>query len=287
MNYKKVQIMKQLFLSLAIIACMSSSAFAGEVQSKKQRGNRNAIKELNLSEDQKEQMDELQQNYKSQLKDLNASATLNQSDKKAKQQEISKNHRAEVKKILTPEQQTKMEALRKDRPKREVASNETVRKHKSEMKNYRQNRMKDLNLTDEQVGKIKELNKQFAANNKEMAQERRNKMNEILTPEQQAKMKESNKNLHKDIKNGHRKFSDKNRHDKRVKLDSESAEKMKTLREEYKKELSAIEKSRIAPEQQEKQKTELKAKFREEVRQLHKDARNRKAESNKPANITS
>jgi len=284
MNYKKVQIMKQLFLSSAIIACMSSSVVAGEVQSKKQRGNRNPIKELNLSEDQKKQMDGLQQNYKNQLKDLNADATLNQSDKKAKQQEISQNHRAEVKKILTPEQQTKMEALKKDRPKRQVANNEPMRKHKGEMKNQRQNRMKDLNLTDEQVSKIKELNKQFAANTKEMAQERRNKMNEILTPEQQAKMKEANKDSHKDLKNGHRRFSDKNKQGKRGKLDSESVEKMKTLKEEYKKELSAIEKSRIAPEQQEKQKTELKAKFREEIRQLHKESRNKKkAENNKPA----
>jgi len=261
---------------------MSLATFANSAEKKRPRNHhQNMAKELSLSDQQKSQMNELRADYRNKLKELDSNASLNKDDKKSKKQELFKSHKEQVAKVLTPEQQTKMDKMRENRKgNHKFAGNRKHNKDGKKMRAKGQNMAKELNLTDEQKSQIKDLNNDFKAKSSELAKNRKSEAEKILTPEQQAKMKEMRENRTKNFGKDRKHFSHKGgRKGYRGKLDAESQSKMKVLRENYKTELSSIEKSRIAPEMQEKRKTELRSKFKEDMRQIRKEAREKKADN--------
>jgi len=136
--------------------------------------------------------------------------------------------------------------------------------------------MKELNLTEDQKTKIKALNEDYKAKMKNLAMERKTGMNQVLTPDQQKQMKDFRQARQKNFDKNKRNFAH-NRQGKHAnRLDADSRAKIKDLREAYKKELGAIEKSRIAPEMQVKQKQELRGKLRNDIREVKKNAMNKK-----------
>jgi Spy/CpxP family protein refolding chaperone len=71
-------------------------------------------KDMNLTQDQKTKMSDLRKNFKEQRDAIKNDASLTQEQKKTKMQELSKTQREQMKNILTPEQQQKMQAHKKE-----------------------------------------------------------------------------------------------------------------------------------------------------------------------------
>lgn len=271
--------MKRLFLSLAFVACLSLTATVG-AQNTKRAGQRGLSKELNLTEEQQQKMKSANEDFGAKMKELRAKTDLSKEDKQAKMKELREQHQASVKNVLTPEQQTKWKELQSKRGTKDNKRPMAMRGKKGQdmkMKAQRGNRMKDLNLTDDQKQKMKALNDEYRTKNKEMAQQHREALNKLYTPEQQAKMKEM-----REKRTENRKFAFHGKKGMRGKLDEVSAAKLKTLKENFDKEKKAVELSRIAPDAQKKKMSELRNNFRKERRQIITDARKVKAQDSKP-----
>ena len=76
--------------------------------------NREMMKELNLSKEQRDQMKELHQSMKQKKEDINNDKTLSESQKKAKMKELRREQKEKMNTILTPEQKEKMKEGKKN-----------------------------------------------------------------------------------------------------------------------------------------------------------------------------
>lgn len=275
--------MKRLFLSLAILigVSLTMSVDAQNIKREGRPGQR-MEKELNLTADQKQKMETLRTDFGTKMKELRDNSTLSKDDKKTKMKELRDNHMVEVNKILTPEQQTKMKEWKDKRG--EIAKKQDEKKGKNIRNKANMpkrgkmakgaDRMKDLNLTDDQKQKIKALNDDFRIKSGELSKQHREEMNKVYTPEQRTKLDEMRKNFNKENR-----FSYKGKRGD-YKLDEASKTKLKDLKENYLKEKKAVELSRIAPDAQKQKIKELTIKYRDNKRQIIKDAR--KVNENKP-----
>jgi len=270
--------MKRLFLSLAILACLSLTVGA---QNTKRGGQRELPKELNLTTDQQQKIEAVNSEFKTKMSELRSNSDLKKEDKQTKMKELMDQHQTSVNNVLTPEQQTKLKELKAQRGNKEMKDRQKLRsmndrKGRDVMKAQRGDRKKDLNLTDDQKQKMKALNEEYRTKNKELAEQRREALNKIYTPEQQSKMKE--------MREGRKMAFDKRKGDRgmRGKLDEASTTKLKTLKEDFEKEKKAVELSRIAPDAQKQKISELRDKYQKERRQIMMDARKTKTQGNKP-----
>lgn len=271
--------MRKLFLSLAILACISLTATVDAQNNK--RGQHRLSKELNLTADQQQKIKSANKEFAAKTKELRAKSDFSKEEKQLKVKELREQQRLAINNILTPEQQTKFKELQKKDNKRTKDRKRSIAKHSKKgqdmkMRAHRGDRMKDLNLTDEQKQKIKALNEDYRAKNKEIAQQHREALNNIYTPEQQAKIKD----IRSDFRKGHKFAFDGKRG--KGKLDEASVTKLKTLRENFEKEKKSVELSRIAPDAQKKKISDLRNNFRKEKQQILKDARKTKVQEEKP-----
>ena len=127
------------------------------------------MKQLNLSDAQKQQAKSLRENYKAQYKQLDENKnSMSLQDYQSKKEQIRKEQRSKFESILTTAQKSKMKDLNKDQmSKKEV------------MQNKRMDRMKStLNLSDDQVSKLQGHHETFKAQAKAI------KENSSLTDEQ-------------------------------------------------------------------------------------------------------
>lgn len=232
-------------------------------------------KELNLSADQQQKIESIHKDFGDKMKDLRDNSSLTKEDRQAKLKELRDLQMAEVNKILTPEQQTKMKELGAKRGDRNMRGKEMGMRGAKDGKK-RGDRMKDLNLTDDQKTKIKGINEEFRTKSKEVADTHREALNKVYTPEQQQKLKEMKKDRPRDGRFG---FHGKKRGD--YNLDEASKDKLKTLKENFDKEKKAVELSRIAPDAQKQKIKDLRDKFVKERRQIMVDAK--KVKENKPS----
>lgn len=268
--------MKRLFLSMAIIACMSFTMTIS-AQNRGSRSESPRMKELNLSTEQQQKVKSVNQEYKTKIDELRAKSDLSKEDKQTKMKDLRTQRSTAINNILTPEQQTKFKEMESKRGKKEMRNDRGKRsamqanKGKgTKMRAQRGERMKDLNLTDDQKQKIKSLNEDFMTKNKELAQQHREALNKVYTPEQQAKLKEIRGNFTKDRKHS---FSHRGNKRNMNRLDEASKAKLETLKENFEKEKKAIELSRIAPDAQKQKISDLRQNFRKERRQIITDAR--------------
>ena len=75
-------------------------------------------KELGLSSDQQQKMEQLRSDFRKRFSSLRGDNSLTDDQKKAKMQEMRKQQQEQMKSILTPEQIQKMESLRQERHKK-------------------------------------------------------------------------------------------------------------------------------------------------------------------------
>jgi periplasmic protein CpxP/Spy len=88
-----------------------------DIMSKADRkaNKKQAAKDLGLTADQKAKMKEIGQSLKGKMMAIKSDATLTKDQKKAQLGEVAKSHESEVKALLSPEQFTKWEAMKKER----------------------------------------------------------------------------------------------------------------------------------------------------------------------------
>lgn len=105
-------------LPIAFVALFVSSiaAFAEDEKPKAARGPGERLKEmsekLGLTEEQKEKVKAIFEKNLPKMKELRADAALSPEDKRVKMGEIRKSEGAEIRALLTPEQQAKMKEMR-------------------------------------------------------------------------------------------------------------------------------------------------------------------------------
>ena len=170
----------------------------------------NAMAELNLTEEQKAKMQPIRQQMMEKVKAVRNDANLTEEQKKERIGELRKQNQEEMKKILTPEQQKKMEQLKSERGDmgKPPVDRPATRPGGPGRDGAMAERMnKELGLTEEQQAKIKPLMEKRREQAKAIMddeslsrEQRREKlealkaegkaeMDKILTPEQQAKFK--------------------------------------------------------------------------------------------------
>lgn len=155
------------------------------------------MKALDLTNEQKDEMKTLNSRFKSKKDSLNT-LPLSKADKRSKLMELGKEHRASIDNILTPEQQAKMKDVRQH-ARKEIGNKRPQQwKHRGQLAHIpNRDFFAGLNLTDNQKQKIKTLTEEFRAKNRELADQRLAAINEVLTPEQQLKVKERQEKISK------------------------------------------------------------------------------------------
>ena len=191
--------MKQLIL-LAIITLFSTASFAQKNKEHHAQAHHDQLlshsAELNLSAEQTAKLTQLNNHFRSAMQTLKQNETLAATEKQERMHLLQKQYRDSSKAVLTAEQNTKLKSIRED-----STHMNTKHMEKKELQD-------SLNLTEEQVAKLKEMqakdhaeilkiqqdssvteaNKKFRV--EELKKERRKEMESILTPDQQRKYKE-------------------------------------------------------------------------------------------------
>jgi len=164
---------------------------------------------LDLTAAQKEQAKVLNTDYKNQLKDLEKNEAITLKDYRAKKASLEQERKSKFQDILTPEQKnTIAKAKKESSEKTEMMAQKRLEKMKT-----------DLNLTDEQVAKIKEQRESSTAQAKairensslteeqkkeqfrNLMKSRQESINSILTAEQLKKKEEMRNSRINDMKN--------------------------------------------------------------------------------------
>lgn len=164
-------------------------------------GQHKAMKELNLTDAQKEQLKTEKEAFQKKMEAHKKNENITVKEWKAKRESLVKEHRANVEKVFTPEQKAKMESLKK----------EGQAKHEGMMKERAEKMKAHLGLTDDQSAKLEKSRKEMGdkmraiRENKSLTEEQKREqmrelgkkqkeeMKSILTKEQLEKMKEGRK----------------------------------------------------------------------------------------------
>ena len=185
----------------------------GEGHHRKEQRKEN-YKDVNLSADQKAQMEVLKNNFKKEMADLKSNSSLSESEKKEKRNAIGKEFRSKANAILSPDQRNEVAKMREER-KKEGRHTEFKKGNKKSTASGRGDKAKQmeqkLNLTaaqQQKVSSIKENYKpKFAAirSNESLTDEskkdkmktlrmaRQQEIKAVLTPEQIEKLKNGRK----------------------------------------------------------------------------------------------
>ena len=202
--------MKKLILS-ALIVSMAIGVQAQEIKERKsdkpqrhekhpgKKGHHDAMKQLNLTEDQKAKFKTQNENFRIQMAELKKNDGITVKESREKMASIRKEHKERTQAILTTEQKAQLEKSRiEGKAKFEAMSKERSAKIKA-----------NLGLTDEQSAKMQKSRTEMSAKMKalredkslsdeqrkekvkELMKQQKENMKSILTEEQLQKMKES------------------------------------------------------------------------------------------------
>lgn len=257
--------MKKLLLSLAIIASISIPVLAQKNIKPLVHDRSKMMSKVDLTETQREQIKEINKDFRSKMQALRADTSLTTDAKLAQQKILRDQQKEATKNILTPEQQAKFEEFQTK------ASSD--RKPVRQKRNPDRDIFKGIDLTEAQRAQIKALNEDFRNQTNSLNQQHREAIAKVLTAEQQAQLKAKTENVRKANKN-----SKYGKDRIKANLDAASVAKLESLKSDYLKEKKAIEVSRVAPEEQKRRLDELQKKYREERMKIHKEATKIKSE---------
>jgi Spy/CpxP family protein refolding chaperone len=200
--------MKKAFIGMALAAIVATSACAQDQPNKfadrpnKHHHRGDAMQQLNLSDEQKNEMKTINEDFRQQMTDLKKSEDkITVTEWKSKLSTIRKDHHEKMKKVLTDEQKASLKKMMQER--------------KTDMKKHGPRRLehmkKELNLTDEQVNTLKknheDLEQKFKAIREDknltddqkkaelrkFKQDQHESLKSILTPEQLQKLEQQKK----------------------------------------------------------------------------------------------
>ena len=155
-------------------------------------------KELNFSEDKKKQLKEINADVKKQMADLEKNDNITVKEYKTRKEAIRKDQQQKFQNLLTPEQKSKLDKMKEER----------ITKAKERSARGLERMKTKLNLSDEQVSKLKASHDTFASKAKDirsnqsltmdqkkdqfkaLAEQQKEDTKSILTPEQLEKMKQ-------------------------------------------------------------------------------------------------
>jgi Spy/CpxP family protein refolding chaperone len=142
--------MKRVFIGMALAAFVATTACAQDQSISNDRPKMHhhrgdALAQLNLSDDQKNEMKVINDDFKQQMTDLKKSEDkITVTEWKSKMSTIRKDHHTKVEKVLTDEQKANLKKMHKD--------------HGKGFRQDKHNRMermkKELNLTDDQSASL-------------------------------------------------------------------------------------------------------------------------------------
>lgn len=272
--------MKKIICSIVFFMSVSAVAFSqngGKVQHKERK---DFAKELNLSDEQKTKVKELNGKYKVKVDELRKNSSLSKDDRRKQMRDLSDQKHNDMKQILTADQIAKLDA-RKDQRQDRQFKNRDGRHHRQPMMHRgdscKMDCMKDLNLTEDQKVKIKALNDDFGKKSKALREERRTEFESILTTDQKAKLAE----VRKDRPNRPNKMMQHRPPMMNQKscctaakqeLPQEVKLKLEELETNFVKERQTIRTTRITVAMQDKKIDELRTKYREDRRAILKEA---------------
>jgi hypothetical protein len=195
--------MKKIMLTaLAFTLAVFSANAQVERKMKHQKQQRHdAMKQLNLSEDQKKQAGAIKQDYKAKMQELNKNENITVKESRDRKEALRKEQKTRMQGLLTSEQKTRLEQLKTDKKARKEAH---FAKRMDKMKAH-------LQLTDDQVATLKAGRERMKSRLKSIKEnqgldrvqrkeqmmalknERKTQMESILTTEQREKMKDMRK----------------------------------------------------------------------------------------------
>lgn len=150
------------------------------------------LKNLNLTNEQKEKLKELRQDGKQKKELIMNNSSLTQEQKKEQLKELKKNQKEKSESILTPEQKEKVKQGKENWGKGNKGLNlsdeqkEKMKGIKEESKTKKTEIMNNTTLSDTQ--KKEQL--------KDLKKDQKNKVSQVLTAEQKTKIKNSDKKPH-------------------------------------------------------------------------------------------
>ena len=138
-----------MFLAFGASAQEKQHGHHGKHKAKHHRGYH--MKDLNLSEEQKQKMKAIGQTFRQQMADLNKNESITVKEMRDRRAAIAKEHRLSVEGVLTAEQKAKIQEQK----------TKSVEKRKEMQANRMEKMKKDLSLTDDQTAKLKSLNENY------------------------------------------------------------------------------------------------------------------------------
>jgi Spy/CpxP family protein refolding chaperone len=215
--------MKKVIISALAIVLTYGSVMAQEKTQEHKKHHKEQYgkmaEKLNLSQQQKDQMKTLNDEFRKQMEELKKNDNITVKEQRTRREELAKNHRERIQSILTQEQKDQFEKMKKEH--HDGAKGKTA-KTKRSGKNYGEGRMEKmnerLNLSTEQSEKLKTLHsgmsekiKNIRSNEsltqeqkkeqvKELMKKQKEEMKSILTEEQLKKMDEMKSNRDKKVK---------------------------------------------------------------------------------------
>ena len=161
-------------------------------------GGRMLAGKLHFSDQQKQQLKDINSQYRKQLTDLNKNLDITVREQHAKLADLRKSHLQQVEALYTPEQKTQIQKM-KDERKQMAEVNAKARAEKMKIR---------LGLSDDQAQKLKDLRTATASKMKDLRSnqslstdqkreqirkiiaEQKEQMKSVLTPDQQKQMEQ-------------------------------------------------------------------------------------------------
>lgn len=185
--------MKKIFVSMiAVVIALSTAAQSNNASSKnngkhkgnemgkhngEQMGNRRtgpvqvrrqgtigAINHVNLTDAQKQQLQQLNDTYRQQMHELNKNENITVKELKERREALTQQHRTNVQNLLTPEQRNQLKEEKKaykHKGKGDKNSDDDMDQKGGGRDENRGDHLRQLNLTDAQGAQIKAVNEEF------------------------------------------------------------------------------------------------------------------------------
>lgn len=186
--------MKKTIISMVVMITAAVSLHAQEPVQPHQQQHKNfrhhergmIAKKLNFSDQQKEQLKNINTDYRNKLTELKKHEEISVKEMKTQLKTLHKDHKAQLQALLTPEQKDKLDRMKADRMEMAKA-NATARAEKLKIK---------LGLSDEQAGKLRTLRTDLVAKMKavhtdnSLSREQKREQFKSLVTAQQAQLKD-------------------------------------------------------------------------------------------------
>ncbi|HUR11782.1 MAG TPA: hypothetical protein VM012_10460 [Flavitalea sp.] len=150
---KKILGIAMVLMIAFTVNAQTSNTEKSQKNHNRNHNNREAFSNIDLSASQKEEMQKINKDFQAEMKSLKSNSQLTDAQKKEQRIQLLSRRKEAVNKILTPEQKQKWEASK--------STHERGKKEFSKTAQGKNDHMKDLNLSQEQVAKIKTINASY------------------------------------------------------------------------------------------------------------------------------